>query len=346
MRIRFIGRRGDPVPCEVVERFEWAERLTAGNERIVLIIPFNYGGRAEIVDAARTFTGTTEEEFRAHLYAADMHDPEIVIRTGAERRLSNYLLWQCAHSELVFRDELWPDFDRAAFEEVLSPVRGGHAAGETPRSRRRPGEPMKARLEMRAGAALVAMNARYWSTVHPRVRRQLRRWQSRARLIPDPTLRALALSNLEGERFNVEVAATLATLAPRRHRPRAIEAIVALQVMYDYLDGLSEQPAADPLGNSRRLFSAFGDALAPRAARADRLLPLPPPPRGRRLPAGARRDLPGRLLRRSPGRRGGPRGARGGACAAGRDRAAPTRLRASAPSSSRTGRPPRRGART
>jgi tetraprenyl-beta-curcumene synthase len=121
---------------------------------------------------------------------------------------------------------------------------------------------MKARREMRAGAALVAMNARYWSTVHPCVRRQLRRWQSRARLIPDPALRALALSNLEGERFNVETAATLATLAPRRHRARATEAIVALQVAYDYLDSLSEQPAPDPLDNSRSLFAAFGDALA------------------------------------------------------------------------------------
>ncbi|HEY4780154.1 MAG TPA: DUF2600 family protein [Solirubrobacterales bacterium] len=121
---------------------------------------------------------------------------------------------------------------------------------------------MKARLEMRAGVALVAMNARYWSSVHARVRRQLHCWQSHARLIPDPTLRALALSNLEGERFNVETAATFTTLAPRRHRARAVEAIVALQVAYDYLDSLSEQPAADPLGNSRRLFSAFGDALA------------------------------------------------------------------------------------
>jgi tetraprenyl-beta-curcumene synthase len=121
---------------------------------------------------------------------------------------------------------------------------------------------LNARSEMRAGVALVAMNARYWSTVHPCVRRQLRRWQSRARLIPDPALRALAMSKLEGERFNVETAATLATLAPRRHRARATEAIVALQVAYDYLDGLSEQPAPDPLGNSRRLFAAFGDALS------------------------------------------------------------------------------------
>jgi undecaprenyl diphosphate synthase len=137
VRMRFIGRRGDPVPHDVVERFEWAERLTAGNERIMLIIPFNYGGRAEIVDAARAFTGATEEEFRTHLYAADMHDPEIVIRTGAERRLSNYLLWQCAHSELVFRDELWPDFDRAAFEEVL----GQYEASEGRRRRDRNGGP-------------------------------------------------------------------------------------------------------------------------------------------------------------------------------------------------------------
>jgi undecaprenyl diphosphate synthase len=137
VRIRFIGRRGDPVPRNVVECFEWAERLTAGNERIMLIIPCNYGGRAEIVDAARAFTGATEEEFRAHLYAADMHDPEIVIRTGAERRLSNYLLWQCAHSELVFRDELWPDFDRAAFEEVL----GQYEASAGRRRRDRDGGP-------------------------------------------------------------------------------------------------------------------------------------------------------------------------------------------------------------
>lgn len=115
---------------------------------------------------------------------------------------------------------------------------------------------------MRAATALLLANARYWSTVLPRVRRQLRHWESRARLIPDPTLRGLAIGKLEGERFNTEVAATLATLAPRRHRPRAIEAIVALQVMYDYLDGLSEQPAPDPLDNSRRLFSAFGDALS------------------------------------------------------------------------------------
>jgi undecaprenyl diphosphate synthase len=119
VRLRFIGRRDPPVPPGIVERMERAEALTAGNDTITFFIPFNYGGRAEIVDAARSFTGTTEKEFRAHLYAPDMHDPELVIRTSGEQRLSNYLLWQTAYSEFVARDELWPDFDRAAFEDAL-----------------------------------------------------------------------------------------------------------------------------------------------------------------------------------------------------------------------------------
>ena len=80
---------------------------------------FNYGGRAEIVDAARTFTSGTEEDFRAHLYAPDMHDPDLIIRTSGERRISNYLLWQGAYSEWVFRDELWPDFSRESLEQSL-----------------------------------------------------------------------------------------------------------------------------------------------------------------------------------------------------------------------------------
>ncbi|MGH2874700.1 MAG: polyprenyl diphosphate synthase [Solirubrobacteraceae bacterium] len=119
VRMRFVGRRSDPVAPELVQRMAWAESVTAANERITLFVAFNYGGRAEIVDAARTFTGTTEAEFRAHLYAPDMHDPDLLIRTSGERRLSNYLLWQAAYSELVFRDELWPDFSRAAFEQSL-----------------------------------------------------------------------------------------------------------------------------------------------------------------------------------------------------------------------------------
>jgi undecaprenyl diphosphate synthase len=119
VRMRFIGRRAGVAP-DLVERMEWAERTTAENERITLFVAFNYGGRAEIVDAAREFHGDTEEEFRRHLYAPDMHDPDLLIRTSGEERISNYLLWQCAYSEFVFRDELWPDFSREAFEEALA----------------------------------------------------------------------------------------------------------------------------------------------------------------------------------------------------------------------------------
>ena len=119
VRLRFIGRRSDPVPATLLERIEWAESLTAANTKITLFIAFNYGGRAEIVDAAASFTGGGEEEFRRHLYAPEMHDPDLIIRTSGELRVSNYLLWQGAYSELVFRDELWPDFSRGAFEESL-----------------------------------------------------------------------------------------------------------------------------------------------------------------------------------------------------------------------------------
>jgi undecaprenyl diphosphate synthase len=119
VRMRFVGRRSDPVPPELVERMAWAEDLTGANRRITLFVAFNYGGRAEILDAARTFTGGTEEDFRAHLYAPDMHDPDLIIRTSGEQRISNYLLWQGAYSELVFRDELWPEFSREALEASL-----------------------------------------------------------------------------------------------------------------------------------------------------------------------------------------------------------------------------------
>ncbi len=119
VRMRFIGRRTAPVPPKLVAQMEWAEKLTAANTRITLFVAFNYGGRAEIVDAARTFTGGDEADFRAHLYAPDMHDPDLIIRTSGERRISNYLLWQGAYAEFVFRDELWPDFSRRAFEESL-----------------------------------------------------------------------------------------------------------------------------------------------------------------------------------------------------------------------------------
>jgi undecaprenyl diphosphate synthase len=119
VRMRFIGRR-EGVPANLVERMEWAEETTRENSRVTLFVAFNYGGRAEIVDAARNFTGRTEEEFRRHLYAPEMHDPDLIIRTSGELRLSNYLMWQSAYSELVFRDELWPDFSREAFEASLA----------------------------------------------------------------------------------------------------------------------------------------------------------------------------------------------------------------------------------
>jgi undecaprenyl diphosphate synthase len=120
VRMRFVGRRSDPVPPALIERMEWAEETTSDNTRITLFVAFNYGGRAEIVDAARTFRYGGEDEFRAHLYAPDMHDPDLIIRTSGERRISNYLLWQSAYSEFVVREELWPDFSRQAFEESLA----------------------------------------------------------------------------------------------------------------------------------------------------------------------------------------------------------------------------------
>jgi undecaprenyl diphosphate synthase len=134
VRLRFIGERGDPVPPSLAERMRWADELTAGNDRITLFIPFNYSGRAEILRAAQAFDGTTEEDFRAGLYAPDMHDPELLIRTGGERRLSNYLLWEIAESELVFTDELWPDFSRSSFESAIEEFRRRRSAEDRPRS--------------------------------------------------------------------------------------------------------------------------------------------------------------------------------------------------------------------
>jgi undecaprenyl diphosphate synthase len=152
VRMRFVGRRHG-VGERLTEQMRWAEELTSANTRITMFVAFNYGGRAEIIDAARRFsakrvaqsaegrlaeTGTRaegeclpasvgplalrsdEEEFRACLYAPEMHDPDLIIRTSGERRLSNYLLWQSAYSELVFREELWPDFTREALRQSLA----------------------------------------------------------------------------------------------------------------------------------------------------------------------------------------------------------------------------------
>jgi undecaprenyl diphosphate synthase len=118
VRMRFIGARG-ALSRQLVEQMERAEAMTEANSGMTLCLAFNYGGRAEIVEAARHFDGSSEEEFRRGLWISEMHDPELIIRTGGERRLSNFLLWQSAYSELVFRDELWPDFGREAFEASL-----------------------------------------------------------------------------------------------------------------------------------------------------------------------------------------------------------------------------------
>jgi undecaprenyl diphosphate synthase len=118
VRMRFVGRR-DRISEELLRRMEWAEHRTADNQRITLFVCFDYGGRTEIVEAARRFEGSTEDEFQRCLYAPEMHDPDLLIRTSGEQRISNYLLWQCAYSEFVFRDELWPDFSREAFRESL-----------------------------------------------------------------------------------------------------------------------------------------------------------------------------------------------------------------------------------
>ena len=118
VRMRFIGRR-EGVSDDLRSRMNWAEEQTAGNDRMTLYVAFNYGGRAEIVDAARRFGEGDEDEFAKLLYAPEMNDPDILIRTSGERRLSNYLLWQSAYSELVFTDTLWPDFGEADLKAAL-----------------------------------------------------------------------------------------------------------------------------------------------------------------------------------------------------------------------------------
>jgi undecaprenyl diphosphate synthase len=123
VRMRFVGRR-EGISDALLEAMDWAERETRGNERMTLFVAFNYGGRAEIVDAARRFEEGDEDDFAKLLYAPEMNDPDLLIRTSGEHRLSNYLLWQSAYSELVFSDTLWPDFDQddlaAALEEYAS----------------------------------------------------------------------------------------------------------------------------------------------------------------------------------------------------------------------------------
>jgi undecaprenyl diphosphate synthase len=126
VRIRFSGRRDWRVPKRVLREMDESVDLTRRNRRLTLTIAFNYGGRAEIVDAVRALAaaGTPadridEKAIRAHLYHPDMPDPDVVIRTSAEFRISNFLLWELAYSELVFSEVLWPDFRREHLFEAV-----------------------------------------------------------------------------------------------------------------------------------------------------------------------------------------------------------------------------------
>jgi len=118
VRLRFIGRR-DRIAAQVAEEIDWAEQLTGRHTGRTVFVGFDYGGRAEILHAAERYKGGGEEEFGRHLYAPDLKDPELIIRTGGELRLSNFLLWEAAYSELYFSERLWPDFDRDEFERAL-----------------------------------------------------------------------------------------------------------------------------------------------------------------------------------------------------------------------------------
>jgi undecaprenyl diphosphate synthase len=122
--VRFIGRRGGRVPRRVSQLIEETEALTAGNRRLTLTFAFNYGGRAEIVDGVQRLAldvrdrkvnpdRIDEKLLRRYLYTPDMPDPDLLVRTSGEFRISNYLLWEIAYSELYFTDTLWPDFRRA-----------------------------------------------------------------------------------------------------------------------------------------------------------------------------------------------------------------------------------------
>ena len=126
VRIRFAGRRDWRVPRRLVRRMDEALDLTAKNKTMTLTIAFNYGGRAEIVDAVRQLIAdrtpanrVDERAIRRHLYVPDMPDPDLVIRTSGEYRISDFLLWELAYSELVFTDVLWPDFRREHLAEAV-----------------------------------------------------------------------------------------------------------------------------------------------------------------------------------------------------------------------------------
>lgn len=127
VRMRFIGRRDWRVPKRLLRRMAEAEELTGANTGMTFTMAFNYGGRAEIVDAVRSLVDAgvpadkiDERAISRHLYAPDMPDPDLMVRTSGEYRTSNFLLWELAYSELVFTDVLWPDFRR---EHLFDAVR-------------------------------------------------------------------------------------------------------------------------------------------------------------------------------------------------------------------------------
>ena len=125
VRARFVGRR-DRAPEQVRAKMDKLERETAANDRMQLWVAFDYGGRAEIVDAVRRLVedgvearDVDEHAISSRLYAPEMPDPDLLIRTSGEERMSNFLLWQLAYTELVFVDTLWPDFDEQDLQRAL-----------------------------------------------------------------------------------------------------------------------------------------------------------------------------------------------------------------------------------
>ena len=137
VRLRFIGGRDSRLARSLLAEMDAAAELTAGNRRLTLTVAFNYGGRADLTEAVRTIVASgarpraiTEETIRANLATSDMPDPDVVIRTSGEYRLSNFLLWQAAYSELVFLDVLWPDFNRSHLFEAVAEYQRRERASE------------------------------------------------------------------------------------------------------------------------------------------------------------------------------------------------------------------------
>jgi undecaprenyl diphosphate synthase len=127
VKVQFIGRRDRRVPKRVLRHITDTEEMTRRNKKMTLSLAFNYGGRAELVDAVNALIAqgavpgkVTEKAIRRHLYDPSMPDPELMVRTSGEFRISNFLLWQLAYSELVFTDVLWPDFRRGHLYEAIA----------------------------------------------------------------------------------------------------------------------------------------------------------------------------------------------------------------------------------